>query len=363
MLERRGLLARKGFPESYDVRRLVEFLTAVRLGQADVRAPVYSHQAYDIVPGEYQIVDRPDIVIVEGLNVLQTGEVARGRQPRVFVSDFFDFSIYIDADEADIEAWYVDRFLTLRATVFQDARSYFHRYAALADAEAVATAREIWRTINGVNLRENIAPTRERAQLVLEKGHGPRGPARAAATDLTSGLKSEVVKPSHPSGLRPALRSTSFCLAASLAARRASASLRFPALFRRLEQERRNRHALPELVDRHERQVGEARVFPLARERALREDVDLDLQRRPEHRGDLRPQDDQVADLDRVQELQPVDGGGDDAAARVAMTGNRAGDVDEVHDGAAEHEPERVRVVRQHHLHHLGGGICGTLRG
>jgi type I pantothenate kinase len=170
-LERRGLLARKGFPESYDVRRLIEFLTAVRVGQAEVRAPVYSHQAYDIVPGDYQIVDRPDIVIVEGLNVLQTGEVVPGRHPRVFVSDFFDFSIYIDADEADIEAWYVDRFLTLRATVFQDARSYFHRYARLSDDEAVATAREIWRTINGVNLRENIAPTRERAQLVLEKGH------------------------------------------------------------------------------------------------------------------------------------------------------------------------------------------------
>jgi type I pantothenate kinase len=170
-LERRGLLARKGFPESYDVRRLIEFLTAMRVGQPDVRAPVYSHQAYDILPGEFQVVDRPDIVIVEGLNVLQTGEVTPGRHPRLFVSDFFDFSIYIDAEEADIEAWYVDRFLTLRATVFQDARSYFHRYARLSDEDAVATAREIWRTINGVNLRENIVPTRERAQLVLEKGH------------------------------------------------------------------------------------------------------------------------------------------------------------------------------------------------
>jgi type I pantothenate kinase len=169
-LEPRDLMARKGFPESYDVRRLVEFMTGVKTGQADVRAPVYSHQAYDIVPGEYQVVDRPDIVIIEGLNVLQTGETAAGRPARVFVSDFFDFSIYIDADEEDIEAWYVDRFLTLRSTVFQDERAYFHRYASLSDAEAVDTARQIWRSINGINLRENIRPTRERARLVLEKG-------------------------------------------------------------------------------------------------------------------------------------------------------------------------------------------------
>jgi type I pantothenate kinase len=169
-LARRGLMERKGFPESYDVRRLVAFMTAVKLGGAAVRAPVYSHQAYDIVPGESQVVDRPDIVIVEGLNVLQTGEVGPGRPARIFVSDFFDFSIYVDADEADIEAWYIDRFLTLRETVFRDARSYFHRYASLTDEEAIATARGIWRTINGVNLRENIRPTRERARLVFEKG-------------------------------------------------------------------------------------------------------------------------------------------------------------------------------------------------
>lgn len=174
-LEARGLLARKGFPESYDVRRLIEFVGGVKAGEGAVHAPVYSHQAYDIVPGDFQVVDRPDIVILEGLNVLQAGDGARlpaeaRARARVFVSDFFDFSIYLDADEAHIERWYVERFLTLRETVFQDPRSYFHRYASLTDAEAVATAHDIWRAINGVNLRENISPTRERARLVLEKG-------------------------------------------------------------------------------------------------------------------------------------------------------------------------------------------------
>jgi type I pantothenate kinase len=176
-LERRGLLHRKGFPESYDVRRLIEFMADIKGAAGAVHAPVYSHQAYDIVAGEFQVVDRPDIVIVEGLNVLQTGEtrVSAGRErresprPRVFVSDFFDFSIYIDANEFDIERWYVERFLTLRQTVFRDPRSYFHRYASLDDEAASATAREIWRAINGVNLRENISPTRARARLVLEK--------------------------------------------------------------------------------------------------------------------------------------------------------------------------------------------------
>jgi type I pantothenate kinase len=168
-LEARGLLGRKGFPESYDVRKLIQFMSDVKAGQGAVHAPVYSHQAYDIVPGEFQVVDRPDIVIVEGLTVLQAGD-GSGRPARVFVSDFFDFSIYIDADEMDIERWYVARFMTLRETVFRDPRSYFHRYASLDDAEAEATARGIWRTINGVNLRENISPTRARARLVIEKG-------------------------------------------------------------------------------------------------------------------------------------------------------------------------------------------------
>jgi type I pantothenate kinase len=169
VLDQRGLLGRKGFPESYDVRKLIQFMADVKEGRGAVHAPVYSHQAYDIVAGEFQVVDRPDIVIVEGLNVLQAG-AGTGRPGRVFVSDFFDFSVYVDADEAAIERWYVARFLTLRETVFRDPRSYFHRYASLDEAEATDTAREIWRTINGVNLRENIQPTRERARLVLEKG-------------------------------------------------------------------------------------------------------------------------------------------------------------------------------------------------
>lgn len=170
VLDQRDLLARKGFPESYDIRALIQFMSEVKAASGAVHAPVYSHQAYDIVPGEFQVVDRPQIVIVEGLNVLQTGDGQAGRQARVFVSDFFDFSIYIDADEWDIERWYVARFLTLRETVFRDPRSYFHRYASFSEPEAVAMAHELWRTINGVNLRENVQPTRERARLVLEKG-------------------------------------------------------------------------------------------------------------------------------------------------------------------------------------------------
>lgn len=169
VLEERGLLQRKGFPESYDVRRLVQFMADIKAGASVVQAPVYSHQSYDIVSGEYQVVDRPDIVIIEGLNMLQTGDGGGGRA-RVFVSDFFDFSIYIDADEQDIEAWYVSRFQALRETVFRDPKSYFHRFSSLTDHEALETARDIWRSINGVNLRENILPTRDRARLVLEKG-------------------------------------------------------------------------------------------------------------------------------------------------------------------------------------------------
>ena len=166
-LEARGLLGRKGFPESYDVRRLIQFLKDVKRGDRPVHAPVYSHQAYDIVPGDLQTVDRPAVVIVEGLNVLQAGAERPGRPS---VSAFFDFSIYIDAHERDIEEWYIARFLALRETVFRRPESYFHRYAGLTDQQARETAREIWTTINGVNLRENIGPTRDRAWLVLEKG-------------------------------------------------------------------------------------------------------------------------------------------------------------------------------------------------
>ena len=165
VLEARGLARRKGFPESYDIRRLLRFMADLKSGVAEVSAPTYSHLAYDVVPGEMQVVRQPDIVIVEGLNVLQTG----GRAA-MFVSDFFDFSIYVDAQEADIEQWYVERFLALRQTVFQNPSSYFHRYAALTPDEAVATARRIWETTNLVNLRDNVLPTRERAHLILEKG-------------------------------------------------------------------------------------------------------------------------------------------------------------------------------------------------
>jgi type I pantothenate kinase len=165
VLDERGLAHRKGFPESYDVRRLVRFMADVKSGVPEVAAPVYSHLAYDVVPGEYQMVNRPDIVIVEGLNVLQTGTGSG-----MFVSDFFDFSIYVDANEADIEQWYVERFLKLRETVFQNPSSYFHRYAALAPDAAAETARSIWQTINLVNLHENVLPTRDRAHLILEKG-------------------------------------------------------------------------------------------------------------------------------------------------------------------------------------------------
>ncbi len=163
LLERR-IMDRKGFPESYDTRALLGFLRAIKSGQAEVTAPVYDHVAYDILPGESVVVRRPDIVIVEGLNVLQVN-----REGDEFVSDYFDFSIYVDADEADIEEWYVQRFFALRSSVFQDPDSYFRHFADLTDAQAELTARQIWATINGRNLRENIEPTRERASLILRK--------------------------------------------------------------------------------------------------------------------------------------------------------------------------------------------------
>jgi type I pantothenate kinase len=170
VLESRGMNARKGFPESYDLRRLVRFMADVKTGAPEVLAPVYSHLLYDIVPGEHQAVRRPDIVIVEGLNVLQTGGRRDGRPAPMFVSDFFDFSIFVDAAEHDIEQWYIERFATLRETVFQDPSSYFHRYSSLTPEQTVETARGLWRSINLVNLHENILPTRERAHVILEKG-------------------------------------------------------------------------------------------------------------------------------------------------------------------------------------------------
>jgi type I pantothenate kinase len=174
VLGERGLMDRKGFPESYDVRRLIRFLEEVKRGEPVVRAPVYSHVVYDIVEDEEQVLEQPDIVILEGLNVLQTG-VSAGADAR-FVSDWFDFSIYVDADEADIEQWYVERFFALRETAFSDETSFFRHFATMSDDELAATARRIWASINRPNLLENILPSRSRADLVLDKGpdHGVR---------------------------------------------------------------------------------------------------------------------------------------------------------------------------------------------
>lgn len=173
LLEARGLMKRKGFPESYDQKALLKFMAAVKAGEPEITAPVYSHIRYDIVPDQVLTVRQPDIVIIEGLNVLQTGDGHPDRGA-VFVSDYFDFSIYVDAEETLIQKWFLDRFLTLRDTVFRDPESYFHKYAALTEPEAVTMAEEVWREINGRNLRDNILPTRERAKLILEKGAGHR---------------------------------------------------------------------------------------------------------------------------------------------------------------------------------------------
>jgi type I pantothenate kinase len=169
ILEREGLMEKKGFPESYDLPALLRFLADVKAGRRPVRAPVYSHLVYDVLPNQWIEVDRPEILIVEGLNVLQTGGLPRDGKAVPFVSDFFDFSVYLDADEDILRGWYVDRFLALRQTAFQDPKSFFHRYAQLSDTEAIATATAIWTKINLVNLHENILPTRPRADLILKK--------------------------------------------------------------------------------------------------------------------------------------------------------------------------------------------------
>jgi type I pantothenate kinase len=167
VLDERGIPGRKGFPESYDLRALIQFLSDVKAGRAQVAVPIYSHLTYDIVPDRFQIVDQPDVVIVEGLNILQ----APDRSARhAFTSDFFDFTIYVDADARHVRQWYVERFFALRKTAFQDPVSYFHRYADLSDDEAETVASGIWREINEPNLLENILPTRDRAHLILEKG-------------------------------------------------------------------------------------------------------------------------------------------------------------------------------------------------
>ncbi|GAA1175764.1 type I pantothenate kinase [Ornithinimicrobium humiphilum] len=171
VLRERGLMERKGFPESYDRRALLRFVSEVKAGRAEVRAPVYSHLVYDIVPDEEIVVRQPDVLIVEGLNVLQPPRPhPNGRGPGLAVSDFFDFSVYVDAHVCNIKKWYIERFLRLRETAFADPHSHFHRYASLSDDEAVLTASDIWDSINEPNLINNILPTRSRATLVLLKG-------------------------------------------------------------------------------------------------------------------------------------------------------------------------------------------------
>jgi len=163
VLEERGLMDRKGFPESYDRRVLLEFVARSKAGEDHLEVPVYSHFAYDVLPGETRVVSRPDILIVEGLNVLQAGEAG------AFVSDYFDFSIFVDAEIDAVRGWYIQRFITLKNTAFTQPDAYFHRYAGLSDLEAANVATDIWTRINEVNLIENILPTRERASLILKK--------------------------------------------------------------------------------------------------------------------------------------------------------------------------------------------------
>jgi type I pantothenate kinase len=169
-LNARSIMNKKGFPESYDMPALLRFLSDVKAGKRNVRAPVYSHLVYDVIAGEATIVDRPDILILEGLNVLEPVRLPKDGSAIPFVSDYFDFSIYLDADEDDLRRWYVERFMRLRETAFRDPRSFFRRFSELSEEEALATADDIWRSINLPNLRDNILPTRPRADLILRKG-------------------------------------------------------------------------------------------------------------------------------------------------------------------------------------------------
>ena len=173
-LRRENLMERKGFPDSYDVGALLRFLSGIKSGQSNVRAPVYSHLTYDVLPGEFVTIDRPDILIFEGLNVLQTRELPRDGKAVPVVSDFFDFSIYIDAEEEQIHEWYIRRFMRLRETAFRNPQSFFHRYSQLSEDAAKAIAEGLWSNINLKNLTENILPTRPRADLILRKGPGHR---------------------------------------------------------------------------------------------------------------------------------------------------------------------------------------------
>jgi type I pantothenate kinase len=169
-LEERGLMERKGFPESYDLRRMLDFMIALRQGTPLLKVPVYSHDSYDIIPNEFLEIRRPEILILEGLNLLQQHLPSGRRAPRIFASDLIDFSIFVDAEERHIRQWYVERFMLLKGTAFRNPRSYFHRYAEMGDEEARAFALDVWERVNQVNLVRNVAPTRERAQVVMLKG-------------------------------------------------------------------------------------------------------------------------------------------------------------------------------------------------
>ncbi|MFA9489307.1 MULTISPECIES: type I pantothenate kinase [unclassified Mannheimia] len=170
ILTEKNLLKKKGFPESYDIHSLIRFVSDIKSGERNVKAPIYSHLTYDIIPDQFNVVDQPDIVILEGLNVLQSGMNYPSSPHNVFVSDFVDFSIYVDAEEELLKKWYINRFLKFRRSAFADPNSYFHHYSRLSEQEAIETASTIWEEINGLNLRQNILPSRERANLILIKG-------------------------------------------------------------------------------------------------------------------------------------------------------------------------------------------------
>lgn len=174
ILEEKGLMLKKGFPQSYDIHRLLQFVSDIKSGKPEVKAPKYSHLIYDVIPDEYEIIKQPDILIIEGLNVLQSGMDYPKSKPRVFVSDYLNFSIYVDAEEDMLEQWYVSRFMKFRNGAFTDPKSYFYSFTQLTDANAINMAKSIWREINRKNLRKNILPTRERASLILHKSEDHR---------------------------------------------------------------------------------------------------------------------------------------------------------------------------------------------
>lgn len=170
VLEEKGIMLKKGFPQSYDIKTLLKFVTDIKSGEKMIKVPKYSHLTYDVIPGEYEVINEPDILILEGLNVLQSGMDYPDEKPRIFVSDYVDFSIYVDADEDKLEEWYISRFMKFRKGAFTDPKSYFRSFAELSEKEAIKTSKTIWREINRKNLRENVLPTRERASLILHKG-------------------------------------------------------------------------------------------------------------------------------------------------------------------------------------------------